>query len=467
MKHGMRSDQTLFERGRRERESKNAPLAARMRPRTLDEFVGQRHLLGEGRVLERALRDGQPPSMILWGPPGAGKTTLAQLVAGAANARFIGLSAVTSGVADLRKAVEEARELRATDDLGTILFVDEAHRFNKAQQDAILPHVENGTVTLIGATTENPSFEIISALLSRARVLTLQPLTDDEMARVVRNALADEERGLGAENASLEPDALAFLQETASGDARVALNGLELAVEIAQPDAAGAKRIDRALMEEALQRRAPRYDKTGDAHYDAISAFIKSVRASDPDAAVYWLARMLDAGEDPLFIARRIVILAAEDVGMADPQALPVAVAAQQAVHFVGLPEGAIPLAQAAVHLATAPKSNASYIALNRAMAEVREGRQHPVPLHLRNAPTGLMRQLGYGKDYKYAHDYDGHFSGQRNLPEALAGMRFYEPSDQGHEATVRKRLDAWRSKAEAAANADGAAEADTGETFA
>ena len=446
----MRSDQTLFEHGRRGREGENAPLAARMRPRTLGEFVGQRHLLGEGRMLERALRDGQPPSMLLWGPPGSGKTTLAQLIAGATKSRFIGVSAVTSGVADLRKAVEEARELRATEDLGTILFIDEVHRFNKAQQDVILPHVENGTVTFIGATTENPSFEVIPALLSRARVLTLQPLTGDELARVIRNALADKERGLGSERASLEPDALAFLQDAASGDARVALNGLELAVEIAQPSPDGAKRVDRALMEEALQRRAPRYDKAGDAHYDTISAFIKSVRASDPDAAVYWLARMLEAGEDPLFIARRIVILAAEDVGMADPMALPVAVAAQQAVHFVGLPEGAIPLAQATVHLASAPKSNASYMALNRAMAEVREGRQHPVPLHLRNAATGLMRGLGYGKDYKYAHDYKGHFSGQRNLPDEIAGMRFYEPGDQGYEATARARLDALWGKAKA-----------------
>ena len=448
----MRSDQTLFEHGRRSRESENAPLAARMRPRTLAEFVGQRHLLGEGRILDRALRDGQPPSMILWGPPGSGKTTLAQLVAGVSESRFIGVSAVTSGVADLRRAVEEARELRAVENRGSILFIDEVHRFNKTQQDAILPHVENGTVTFIGATTENPSFEIVSALLSRARVLTLHPLTDDEVARVVRVALADEERGLGGERVTLEPDALAFLLDAASGDARVALNGLELAAEIAQPDEDGAKRVDRQLMEEALQRRALRYDKAGDSHYDAISAFIKSVRGSDPDAAVYWLARMLEAGEDPLFIARRIVILAAEDVGMADPQALPVAVAVQQAVSFVGLPEGAIPLAQAAVHLAAAPKSNASYVALNRAMAEVREGRQHPVPLHLRNAPTGLMRGLGYGKDYEYAHDYEGHYSGQRNLPDEIAETRFYEPSDQGFEDGVRERLEALRSKAKASA---------------
>ena len=443
----MRSDQSLFEHMRRKHEAEHAPLAARMRPRTLEEFVGQQHLLGEGHVLERAIRADQVPSMVLWGPPGVGKTTLAQLIAGLTKSHFIAVSAVTSGVADLRKAVEEAREIRALEERGTILFADEVHRFNKSQQDAILPHVENGTITFIGATTENPSFEVISALLSRTRVLTLKPLADDEVSHVIRRALSDKERGLGNENVSLQPDALAFLLDVASGDARVALNGLELAAEIAPQDAGGGKEISRPLVEEALQRRAPQYDKAGDSHYDTISAFIKSVRASDPDAAVYWLARMLEAGEDPMFIARRIVILAAEDVGMADPQALSVAVAAQQAVHFVGLPEGAIPLAQAAVYLATAPKSNASYMALNKAVSEVRTGRQHPVPLHLRNAATGLMRDLGYGKDYKYAHDYKGHFAGQQNLPDELANTRFYEPGTQGYEQVVRERLEAWWGK--------------------
>ena len=443
----MRSDQSLFEHVRRRHEAEHAPLAARMRPRALEEFVGQEHLLGEGHVLARALRAGQIPSMVLWGPPGVGKTTLARIIAGMTDSHFIGLSAVTSGVADLRQAVEEAREAGANGK-GTVLFIDEVHRFNKAQQDAILPHVENGTVVFIGATTENPSFEVISALLSRTRVLTLKPLTDDEVEQVVRAALADPDRGLGREQVDVESDALRFLLDVAAGDARVALNAVELAVEIAQPGGDGVKRVDRALMEEALQRRAPLYDKAGDNHYDTISAFIKSIRASDPDAAVYWLARMLESGEDPLFIARRVVIAAAEDVGMADPQALPVAVAAQQAVHFVGLPEGAIPLAQAVVYLATAPKSNASYMALNRALEEVRTGRPHPVPLHLRNAPTGLMRSLGYGRDYKYAHDYEGHFAGQRNLPEELAGRRFYEPGGEGYEQTVRERIEAWWGKA-------------------
>ena len=443
----MRSDQSLFEHVRRRHEAEHAPLAARMRPRALEEFVGQEHLLGEGHVLARALRAGQVPSMVLWGPPGVGKTTLARIIAGMTDSHFIGLSAVTSGVADLRQAVEEAREAGANGK-GTVLFIDEVHRFNKAQQDAILPHVENGTVVFIGATTENPSFEVISALLSRTRVLTLKPLTDDEVEQVVRAALADPDRGLGREQVDVESDALRFLLDVAAGDARVALNAVELAVEIAQPGGDGVKRVDRALMEEALQRRAPLYDKAGDNHYDTISAFIKSIRASDPDAAVYWLARMLESGEDPLFIARRVVIAAAEDVGMADPQALPVAVAAQQAVHFVGLPEGAIPLAQAVVYLATAPKSNASYMALNRALEEVRTGRPHPVPLHLRNAPTGLMRSLGYGRDYKYAHDYKGHFAGQRNLPEEIAGARFYEPGGEGYEQTVRERIEAWWGKA-------------------
>jgi putative ATPase len=441
---GMRGDQTLFEHARKQHEGESAPLAARMRPRTLEEYAGQQHLLGPGHILERAIREDRIPSMVLWGPPGVGKTTLALLIAGLTKSHFIKLSAVTSGVADLRNAVEEAREVRLNNEQGTILFIDEVHRFNKSQQDAILPHVENGTVVFIGATTENPSFEVVAPLLSRARVLKLEPLTDEQLSKVIDRALADTARGLGHSNVVVDPEAREFLMEVAAGDARVALNAIELAASVTTHDANGAKLVDRATMEEVLQRRSPMYDKGGDSHYDTVSAFIKSIRASDPDAAMYWLARMLEAGEDPMFIARRIVISASEDVGMADPQALTLAVAAQQALHFIGLPEGAIPLAEITVYLATAPKSNASYMALNRAREEVKNGRQWPVPLHLRNAATGLMKSFGYGEGYKYAHDYKGHFAGQPNLPEELGDKRFYEPGDLGYEATVKARLEAW-----------------------
>ena len=438
---------TLFDYMAREREREQAPLAARMRPQTLEEFLGQEHILGPGRVLERAIRADQVPSMVLWGPPGSGKTTLAFIIAHMTKAHFSALSAVSAGVAELRQAVAEARELWGANSQRTILFVDEVHRFNKSQQDVILPHVENGTVIFIGATTENPSFEVIAPLLSRCRVFTLKPLTDEHIAAVVRRALADPERGIGSEAVELEPEAMELLLTVAGGDARVALNAVELAAAVMAPGKRRPRRVDRATMEEVLQRRTPLYDKKGDAHYDTISAYIKSMRASDPDASVYWLARMLEAGEDPLFIARRLVILAAEDVGMADPQALTVAVATQQAVHFLGLPEGAIPLAEATVYLATAPKSNASYTALNRALEEVRTGRSHPVPLHLRNAATGLMQKLGYGKGYRYAHDYPGHFAGQRNLPESLQGTHYYEPTDQGYEVEVAERIKSWWRK--------------------
>ncbi len=415
-----------------------------MRPRTLEEFAGQEHILGAGTVLERAIRADAVPSMVLWGPPGTGKTTLALLIANMTRAYFAPVSAVTSGVADLRQAVADARDRWITEHRRTLLFVDEVHRFNKAQQDVILPHVEDGTVVLIGATTENPSFEVNAPLLSRARVFTLEPLNDEQVSAIVAKALADEERGLGRLRMAIEPDALELLLVVAGGDARVALNAVDLTAQVAQPQDDGTRRVDRALMEGVLQRRSPMYDKAGDSHYDTISAFIKSMRGSDPDAAVYWLVRMLEAGEDPVFIARRIVILAAEDVGMADPHALPVAMAAQQALHFVGLPEGAIPLAEAVVYMATAPKSNAAYVALNRAREEVRSGREYPVPLHLRNAATGLMRSQGYGRGYEYSHDFEGHFSGQRHLPPELADKRFYEPTEQGYEAEVRERVARW-----------------------
>ena len=446
---------TLFDHQASERERTQAPLAARMRPKTLEELVGQEHLLAPGRVLELAIRGDQVPSMVLWGPPGSGKTTLAFLVASMTQAHFSAVSAVSSGVAELRQAVADARERWGATGQRTILFVDEVHRFNKSQQDVILPAVENGTVIFIGATTENPSFEVIAPLLSRCRVYTLKPLAEEQVTAIVQRALADNERGLGGQRVELEPEALELLLTVAGGDARVALNAVELAASVTAADN-GTRQVGRATMEEVLQRRTPVYDKHGDSHYDTISAYIKSVRASDPDAAVYWLARMLEAGEDPLFIARRVMILAAEDVGLADPQALPVAVAAQQAVHFIGLPEGAIPLAEATVYLATAPKSNTAYMALNRALEEVRTGQAYPVPLHLRNAVTGLMRGMGYGQEYRYAHDYPGHFSGQRNLPEPLQSKRYYEPGDQGYEAAVAERVrEWWRNAYDKSANSE------------
>lgn len=417
------------------------PLAARMRPRSLDEILGQDHLLAPGRALRRALEADRVPSMVLWGPPGSGKTTLAEVIARLSHARFVALSAVTAGVADLRKVVEEARRVP---DQRTILFVDEVHRWNKAQQDAVLPHAENGTVTLIGATTENPSFEVNSALLSRVRVFTLKALSDEDIAAIVHRALDDADRGLGARRLEIREDALKHLVERANGDARMALNALELAADAAE--AAHASVIDLPLVEDAVQQRALLYDKAGDAHYDTISAFIKSVRGSDPDAAVYWLARMLESGEDLMFIARRLVILAGEDVGLADPHALGVAVAAQQAAHFVGMPEAMFPLAEATLYLATAPKSNSVGRAYSAAMDAVRDTRNDPVPLHLRNAVTGLMRGMGYGRDYRYSHDFgsdDPRRWSQTYLPDNLGGRQFYSPGDQGVEgAEIAPRLE-------------------------
>ena len=420
-----------------------APLAARMRPRSFEEFVGQEHLIGPGRALRRAIEADRLPSMILWGPPGTGKTTLAEVIARVTRAHFTPLSAVTAGVADLRKVVAEARARRGRD-VRTVLFIDEIHRFNKAQQDVILPHVEDGTVTLIGATTENPSFEVNAALLSRCRVYVLRALSEAEMRLIVQRALDDAERGLGGRGIVVEPAALDRMVDLANGDGRAALNALELAVAAAQASGdegaaqatgdEGAVTITPALVDDVVQQRSPRYDKGGEAHYDVISAFIKSLRGSDPDAALYWLARMIEAGEDPLFIMRRMVILAAEDVGLADPQALVIAVAAQQAVHFVGMPEGYLPMSECALYLATAPKSNSAITSYGRARAAVERSGDLPVPLHLRNAPTGLMKSLGYGAGYRYAHDYEGHRVEQQHLPDELAGERFYEPGDQGYE---------------------------------
>jgi putative ATPase len=424
----------------------DAPLAARMRPRSLDEFVGQEHIVGPERALRRAIESDHVPSMILWGPPGAGKTTLARIVAATTKSHFDALSAVSASVSDLRSVAVEARDRR---DLGmrSILFVDEIHRFNKAQQDVILPFVEDGTVTLIGATTENPSFEVISPLLSRARVYTLNALADQDIEAIVRSAVVESERGLGTIPLDIDDAAIDAIVHFANGDARAALNALEGVANAARPAADGRLAVTAELVSEVAQRSL-RYDKAGEGHYDTISAFIKSVRGSDPDATVYWLARMIESGEDPLFIVRRMVVLAAEDVGLADPQGLVVAMAAQQAVHFIGLPEGYLPMAEAAIYLAMAPKSNSAYRAYNAAIKDVEQTRADPVPLHLRNAVTGLMRRMGYGRDYKYAHDYEGHFVEQEHLPANLKGHRYYEPTDEGFEEQFRRLLDQRRGQA-------------------
>ncbi len=420
------------------------PLAARMRPQTFAEFVGQEHLVAEGRVLRKCIEADQLPSMVFWGPPGSGKTTLAHIIANVTRAHFSPLSAVSAGVADLRRVIGEAKKRLKSSGQRTILFVDEIHRFNKAQQDAVLPFVENGTVTFIGATTENPSFEVIAPLLSRCRVFRLNPLSDEEVRLVVQRAIKDVERGLGKFQISMSEETLHHLVTMSNGDARVALNALEMATFATLPDASGLRSIDLSAIEEALQHRALLYDKSGDQHYDLISALHKSLRGSDPDAALYWLGRMLEAGEDPLYIARRLMRFASEDVGVADPQALVIAVAAQQAVHFVGLPEGNLALAEAVVYLAAAPKSNSLYQAYSRVQQDIQHGRNEPVPLHLRNPVTDLMRRMGHGQGYKYAHDYPDHFARQQNLPPSLQGKRYYTPGGQGYEKEIADRLKKW-----------------------
>jgi putative ATPase len=439
----------MFDAQGRSRTAREAPLAARMRPRTFDEFVGQEHLVGEGRMLRRSIESDQMPSMVFWGPPGSGKTTLARIIANLTQSHFAPISAVTAGVADLRQIVDEARDRRGLTGQRTVLFIDEIHRFNKAQQDVILPYVEEGVVTLIGATTENPSFEVISPLLSRSRVYSLQPLTPEQIEHIIRAAMTDKERGLGLVELDVDYQALQGLAQASGGDARIALNALELAATTVQPDEQGVRHVGLPDFEEALQQRSALYDKAGDYHYDTISAYIKSLRGSNPDAALYWLARMVEAGEDPLFIVRRMVILAAEDVGLADPQALVVAMAAQQAVHFVGMPEGYLPLAEAAIYLASAPKSNSALTAYEAARKDVKETRNEPVPLHLRNPVTDLMKDIGYGKDYKYAHSYPGHYVPQQFLPDKLRGRRYYRPSDQGFERTIAERLRRLRGEGE------------------
>jgi putative ATPase len=423
--------------------ARGQPLAERMRPRSLEELVGQEHLLGPGRLLTQMAASGTLHSIILWGPPGSGKTTLARLVADRSGAVFKSISAVLSGVADLREVIELARRQLAADGQRTVLFVDEIHRWNRAQQDAFLPHVESGLITLIGATTENPSFEVIGPLLSRTKVLVLHPLTAENIAILIRRALADTERGLGALNLTLEDRALDELTGQAGGDARKALNALEIAAELARQ--AGSATITAEHVREATQHKALQYDRAGEEHYNVISAFIKSMRGSDPDAALYWMMRMIEAGEDPMFIARRMVIFAAEDIGNADPRALTIAISVKDAVEFVGLPEGVIPLAQGVTYLASAPKSNASYRAMLAAREDVRKLGALPVPMHIRNAPTPLMKELGYGEGYRYPHDYEGALAEQDYLPEELLARRYYEPSERGYEARIRQWVEAAR----------------------
>jgi putative ATPase len=431
----------LFDHKAQEKMKKEAPLAARMRPRTLDEFVGQEHIIGQGKVLRRAIETNQLPSIILWGPPGSGKTTLSNIVANSTNSHFSPVSAVSAGVADLRKIIEEAKERRKLYQQKTILFIDEIHRFNKGQQDAILPYVEDGTVTLIGATTENPSFEVNSPLLSRSRVFVLKPLSDKEISTIAKRALEDKERGLGEMAIDLPEEALEHLTVMAGHDARAALNALEMAALVTPPDAGGIRKITLETVEDAFQHRALQYDKAGEQHYDLISALHKCMRDSDPDATLYWLGRMIEAGEDPLYIIRRIIRFATEDIGLADPQALIIAVAAQQAVHFVGLPEGNLALAEAAVYMATAPKSNSLYTGYSSVQYEINHGSNDPVPLHLRNAVTNLMKDLGYGKGYKYAHKFEGHFVDQQHLPDSMKGKRFYVPGELGYERQIAARM--------------------------
>lgn len=431
------------------KDGRGQPLAEKMRPTTLADYVGQEHLLGPERWLRRALDEKSLTSLILWGPPGTGKTTLGRLLASEVNATFVALSAVMSGVKEVREAVAEAARRRDMRGERTLLFIDEIHRFNKAQQDALLPHVEAGTVILVGATTENPSFEVNAPLLSRAKVLVLKPLAEDSLRIIIDRALADSQRGLGRLAIDCPDEIRDQLAREARGDARRALSTLESAVAIAQPGPDGRRQVTHRILEEALQRKTLVYDKSGDEHYMVVSAFIKSMRGSDPDAAVYWMARMLEAGEDPMFVLRRMVIFAAEDIGNADPNALRVAMAATDAVRFVGLPEGVLPMSEAAIYLAVAPKSNTSLTTYAAAKRDVEELGALPVPMHLRNASSALGKSLGFGQGYQYPHNFEGHYVAEHYLPEALGGRRYYEPSSSGRERDIAAHLAALRKREE------------------
>lgn len=441
----------LFDYRAQKASAASKPLADRIRPKSLDEFVGQSHILGKEGLIRKAIEKDRIFSMILWGPPGCGKTTLARLIANETGSYFVHFSAVLSGVKEIRSVIEDAKNQQKLYQKSTILFVDEIHRFNKAQQDAFLHHVESGLITLIGATTENPSFEVIPPLLSRCRLIILNTLSSDNIAVIIDRALKDSERGLGKMGLVLDRDVLSFLIHIAEGDARIALNNLEIAASLLIPERESGKNdktghISLQVLEMALQKKALVYDKSGEEHFNLISAFHKSLRGSDPDAAIYWLERMLLSGENPLYIARRMVRFASEDVGNADPYALGVALNAMEAFKFLGHPEGELALTQAAVYLATAPKSNSIYTSSNMVKKEIKSSGSQPVPLHIRNAPTRLMKDIGYGKDYKYAHDYKEGFTPQDYLPEKLHGKIYYSPTDRGYEKTIKQRLEKWRN---------------------
>ncbi|MBU0481936.1 MAG: replication-associated recombination protein A [Proteobacteria bacterium] len=421
------------------------PLAERMRPENLDDFIGQGHLLGPDKLLRRLIGHGKIPSLMLWGPPGVGKTTLAHILARSCGANFVFFSAVLSGIKEVREIVGQAKALLNDKGPNTILFVDEIHRFNKSQQDAFLPHVESGLLTIIGATTENPSFQIIAPLLSRCQVLVLNPLTPEEIRKVIVRTLTDTDRGLGNQEIILSDEAMDHLVRQSDGDARSALNSLDIALSITEPDPEGRLLVDISTIEEAIQHRSLRYDANGEEHYNLISALHKSLRDSDPDGALYWLCRMLASGEEPLYIARRLIRFASEDVGNADPLALTLTISARDSFQTLGTPEGELALAQAVIYLATAPKSNATYMAYNKVMDEIRRTGSLPVPLHIRNAPTKLMKTLGYGEGYKYAHDHEGGVVFQEHLPEELSGRKFYHPTNRGHEAIIADRLAKWQ----------------------
>jgi len=437
----------LFENYEKNKMNNSAPLADRIRPERLEDFLGQEKIIGPGKPLRLAIEEDELQSIILWGPPGSGKTTLARIIAKMTKTHFVPFSAAVSGLPALRKIIKEAQDRGRYHHQRTILFVDEIHRFNKAQQDAFLPYVEDGTIILIGATTENPSFEVISPLLSRSTVYILEPLSLEDLKNILEKALPDKEKGLGKYKLKLEPKVLDFIIELAYGDARIALNILEFAVITTKPDKQGIRKINLKIIEEVVQKRCLRYDKTGEEHYNIISALHKSMRDSDPDAAIYWVARMLEAGENPLYVARRLVRFASEDIGNADPQALQVAVAAMQAVHFLGMPEGNLALAQTATYLACAPKSNALYKGYQLTQEDIKRWGPLPVPLVIRNAPTTLMKNLDYGKGYKYAHNFEGGYIVQEHLPKELKGRKYYFPTDRGFEKEIKQRLEKLKAK--------------------